>query len=532
MRERRLLLEAEERGKVIFADILAINPDFRGMIEIPGLIDAQPYVHSQTSDGSDYLSTDFNGNRNRHGTIFLSSLNSRLLMDNNTVFYGHHLDTGGMFARLMRYKEAETFKRAPVIVLDGLIGESKWIIFSAHVSEPEPWYSNPVLSMSAYADYIEELQARSLFTTDVEVTANDRIITLSVCDYTYEDMRFLVHARRLRHGEQVPTEVIAEKNLNRKDFQVSNLQPVGAIRSTSTAVAQTPDSGRIYYYQMQNGFIQRYSGNMGDAQGPFRALTHSGISERSFAAAHIRNVAYDYDGGGGARTLYLAIQAVGGEVGINLYTSGLAQGMIRHDGLVTPPGVNARFPALQGAGNENVWLLYSVPGDISSLIYRVLLVDERASGAPELLYTVKGVTDARPLGYFNIAGESLIVWHEAANGFIRSAKPGGDAVYSINDGIEADARVIIFGDRSGHDMRVAVEVKGRMFFTSIDTSSRRVVSTLPDAILPEEDDDPDPDGDDDGTDEDPPEDPAPENPPEDPTPEDPPEDPPSGGDEE
>ena len=474
-RERRLLLEAEERGKIIWAELLEMNPDFRGMIEIPGLIPSQPYVHSKVSGGADYLNTDFHGKRNRHGTVYLSSLNGRLLMDNNSIFFGHHLETGGMFARLMQYKNAETFKKAPVIILDSLMGEFTYIIFSAHVSEPEHWYTSPIIGKQEYADYVEELQARSLFITDVEVTADDRVITLSVCDYTYEDMRFLVHARRLRPGEEVPTEVIAEPNLNRKDFEVSNLQPLGEINLKSTAVAQNPTNGRMFYYQMQAGMIHRYSGNTAEAQGPFRALSRSGVTVNSFAAAHIVNIRNEEDES--SRALYLAIEGVGGHTGvINLYSAGLAQGMIRLEGRISPEGVNARYPALQGSEGGIIWLLYTVPGEESSHIYRVALQGHRVAGEPEFLFTVPGVTDARPVGFNYIDGEMLVIWHEAANGFLRAAKPASGAIYSLNDEIGERARVMPYGDVSGHILRLAVERFGRVFFTSVNITELHPVT--------------------------------------------------------
>jgi len=474
------------------------------MIEIPGLMSPQPYVHSKEADGGDYLSTDFYGNRNRHGTVYLSSLNSRLLMDNNMIFYGHHLQTTGMFGKLMDYKNASTFKKAPVIILDGLIGKSVWIIFSAHVSEPEPWYSSPVIGKQLYADYIEELQARSLFTTNIDVSADDRIITLSVCDYTFEDMRFLVHARRLRPGEEIPTEVIAEKNLNQKSYNVSNLFPIRDISLANTAIAQHPTNHRMFYYQMQDGFINRYSGHTTEAQGPFRAMSHFGITSKSFAAAHIRDI---IDLEEKERSLYLAVQATGGNIGINLYTAGIAQSILRFEGLVTPYGTDARYPALQGAPNHLVWLLYTVVSDSGSHIYRVLLQDEKAEGEPEFLYTVPDVFDARPLGCFRIDGELYIIWHESENGFIRAARPGSSEIYSINDEIALDARVILYGDQTGSIIKMTVERRGR---TSFLTFNLNEINPLSDALTPKDDDD-DPTGDDpydddppDGNDDDPP----------------------------
>ena len=209
-RERRLLLEAEARGMELYADILEINTDFLGLIEIPGVVTRQPYVLSQ--DNSEYLSQDFYGKRNPVGTIFLSKYNDRLMMDNNSTIFGHYSDTGAMFAKLTDYKNAATFAQSPVIVLDSLIGKSVWIVFASHVVESDVWWMTPYNDKDDYAAFLEEIKARSLFITDVDVTVNDRIITLSVCDYSYDDMRFIVHARKLRPGELSPEAVTATAN--------------------------------------------------------------------------------------------------------------------------------------------------------------------------------------------------------------------------------------------------------------------------------------------------------------------------------
>ncbi|MDR2589492.1 MAG: sortase [Oscillospiraceae bacterium] len=462
-RERRLLLEREAEGRIIFADILAINPDFLGMIEIPGLLSPIPYVHE--SDDIDYLNTDFYGNRNRHGTIYMSKYNDRLMMDNNTVFYGHYLTSGGMFTNLHRYKEASAFEKYPIVKLDGLIGESTWIVFAAHVTEPRPWFAVPYFDRTLYAAHLDEIKARSLFITDVDVTTNDRIITLVVCDYTYEDMRFLVHARKLRPGESVPSEVIAVPNPERKDFEVLHQQTLSSVKMTNAAFVQSPMSQRFFFYQFSQGKIDRFSGNSHLVQGPFTVLRNAGIPANGYASALVLNSRGSNET---TRGLYFAVQGMNNEVGITLYTGESAFDAFRLEKRITPDDVDARFPLLQEYGGA-IWLFYSVPGAESSYIYRQRLQNEDIYGDPELVYIVEGITNARPLGYYPFYGTTIFIWHDTDNDRVTVAPLDGESeIYDIFIGFGENSRVILFGTYSGESKRFMRERNGIIVFGTLD----------------------------------------------------------------
>ena len=457
--ERRLLLEEEARGREIFSEILEINEDFLGMIEIPGLVSRQPYVHSK--DNEEYLAIDFNGKRNQNGTIFLNNINDRLMMDNNSIIFGHHTSTGSMFARLGQYKNADTFKKSPVVILDGLIGKSIWIVFAAHVTEPTIWYTQPIEEKDEYAEYLDEIKARSFFNTDVEVTPDDRIITLSVCDYSYENMRFVIHARKLRDGEEIPEEVIATTNRDRKPYTVPNQQALKDIDMSSSTVALNPSSGKLFIYKARAGGVDRYAGDTSHVQGPFRALTNNGVSASNFISVVMLNVREE-DENENVRAAYMAAQGVGGGQGITVFSANFARGIYTEIGVTTPEGVNARYPVLQNSGG--LWMLYSVPGeDGSSDIYRQPLL----GGESEHLVTVRRTEHARPLGLFNINDQRVVIWHNPATGAIDGARAGTRELFSVGS-VSANARVSPYGQLSGTTIRAAVEVRGKLSFTSFD----------------------------------------------------------------
>ncbi|MDR2589493.1 MAG: class B sortase [Oscillospiraceae bacterium] len=457
-RERRLLLEKEAHGKELYSDILDVNPDFLGMIEIPGILARQPYVHS--SDNSDYLNRNFEGNFNRSGTIFLSALNCRLMTDNISVFYGHYTGAAGtMFTNITRYKQAYTFHTNPIIILDGLLGESKWIVFSAHVTEPTMWYKH--YKDDEFVDLIDEIRARSLFDTDVEVTPDDKIITLSVCDYTYENMRFLVHARKLRPDEEAPASVTATVNQNRKDFSIPNLREIEDIDMSAVAFAINPTNNMHFYYQMRAGGVSRFSGDNTEVQGPYNSY-YGGIPASAYAAAIIRNVRTDetLSEEEDARGLHIAVQGYDGILGIHLLSGHSARTTLRYERLLTPSGVDARYPVIQTS--DTVWLLYSVPGDGQTRFFRQHL----NGGNREHVITITDSSTAQFLGYYIIDDAPLVLWFEPTVGWISGAWIGGDS-FGVEP-LSVNARVTLYGGlRDNNSIRALVNRNGNLSFRSI-----------------------------------------------------------------
>jgi sortase B len=219
---QELLAFQEEIGRLRFEPLLEINPDFLGMIFIPGLGIEYPFV--QYVDNNKYLRTNFHGSRSDHGTIFMDYKNDPLLLDYNTVLYGHHMNDRSMFTELVRYRNLNAYAEAPVIVIDSLTGMSIWLVFAAYVCEPDYGYIDTTVYGERFEALLDEIQRRSLFHTNVDVTAEDRIITLSTCVYDFHDARFAVHARLQRDGEDMPV-FEAARNTNQK-------RPEGVIYAT------------------------------------------------------------------------------------------------------------------------------------------------------------------------------------------------------------------------------------------------------------------------------------------------------------
>lgn len=176
---------------VDFDALLEINPDVVAWIYIEGTNINYPVV--QGEDNSYYLTHLLDGTYNGAGTIFLDYRNESDLSDRNSVFYGHHMNNGTMFQQITKYKEQSFYDEHPVCLIMTPNGNYKLEFFAGYVIDmnSQTWKIE-FESDEEYAGWLEEALSRSLFTSTVEPTAQDRVVTFSTCTYEYNDARFVL----------------------------------------------------------------------------------------------------------------------------------------------------------------------------------------------------------------------------------------------------------------------------------------------------------------------------------------------------
>lgn len=187
-------------------EALAVNGDLVGWIDIASGGLSMPVT--QGDDNEYYLKHDFYGKANTNGTVFMDVRNHVYPPDYNTIVYGHNVGDN-MFHILESYKKLEYLKAHPTVSFDTLYEQGEYVIFSvflASTREDQGEVFNYInrLGLKTEAEknaYLGELVDHSLMDTGVEVTAQDRLLTLSTCSYEFEDARTVVVARRLRPGE-------------------------------------------------------------------------------------------------------------------------------------------------------------------------------------------------------------------------------------------------------------------------------------------------------------------------------------------
>lgn len=189
-----------------FDELKNKNQDFKAWITVENTTANYPVMQSKDNDY--YLDYCLDKYIISGGSVFLGSNNSEDFTDKNTTIHAHHMKNGTMFGQLYKYKKKGLFSRQydffnnnKIIYISTRDHTYEYEIFSVYVEKVsnEP-YRNKFDSDDEYLAYLNELKNKSLVQNEdiKSFSAEDKILTLSTCDYSMDDGRELIHAKLIR----------------------------------------------------------------------------------------------------------------------------------------------------------------------------------------------------------------------------------------------------------------------------------------------------------------------------------------------
>ena len=188
------VLPEPENPWVPLVDFDALNEQFPGVvgwITLEGT--AINYPIMQYTDNDYFLTHLPDGTRHRSGSIFMDYRNKSDFSDFNTILYGHMSRTEDMFGVLKHYREQDFYDRNPVMFIHTPYADYQLIIFTVYLVDSA--HEQPRISFEStddYQQYLREIMSRSLVRTNVEMSANYRIVTLATCAYDFANARLVV----------------------------------------------------------------------------------------------------------------------------------------------------------------------------------------------------------------------------------------------------------------------------------------------------------------------------------------------------
>ena len=183
-----------------YAVIFDMNPDVVGWMKIDGTDINYPVM--QTPGRTDYyLHRDFYGNYSGHGCLYAQEDCDVATPSDNVIVYGHHMKDGSMFAGLLDYRKKAFYTEHPVIQFDSLTRHRRYEIFAVFLTTASEGQGFPyhqfinAQTEEKFDDFASQCKALSLYDTGITPVYGDKLLTLSTCEYSQENGRFVVVAR-------------------------------------------------------------------------------------------------------------------------------------------------------------------------------------------------------------------------------------------------------------------------------------------------------------------------------------------------
>ncbi len=186
------------------AELYRLNTDIVGYISAPGVLQMD-YPVMQHPDSKDYyLQKDFYKEYSTHGCLYAKEDCDLVTPSDNITIYGHNMKDGSMFAGLLQYENEDFYKAHPTFTFETLTEKYEYQIIavfktSGYTSEGGYPYHKFVnaASESEFNDFIQAIKDRQFYDTGVTAQYGDKLITLSTCEYTLNNGRFVVVAKRI-----------------------------------------------------------------------------------------------------------------------------------------------------------------------------------------------------------------------------------------------------------------------------------------------------------------------------------------------
>lgn len=180
-----------------FEYLKSINPECVAWISFPVLGIEYPVV--QGNDNSYYLTHSYNNVEAWAGSIFMDYRNLADCSSRHTLIYGHNMQDGSMFAKLLKYDNESFYKKNEgrnyfyIYLEEGVeIYEIYAVVDAAVSSNPIPFSLNPIATYT-FETYEKEIDALQLYDTGVTIAEDSKLVTLLTCQYdSSSDVRHLM----------------------------------------------------------------------------------------------------------------------------------------------------------------------------------------------------------------------------------------------------------------------------------------------------------------------------------------------------
>ena len=182
------------------------NSDIIGWLQIDNSNINYPVL--QGTDNDYYMTHNYKKEYSKEGSLFLDKDYDWNIPSTNLLIYGHNnRGSNSMFTALINYKDEDYYKEHKTIRFTTNQEDAEYEIISVFLSRVyyksekdvfRYYYFINAENEQEFNEYVQNSKEASLY--DIEATAQygDQLLTLSTCEFSQEDGRLAVVARKIK----------------------------------------------------------------------------------------------------------------------------------------------------------------------------------------------------------------------------------------------------------------------------------------------------------------------------------------------
>ncbi len=163
------------------------------------------YPVMQTSNNDYYLEHNYNQDYDKNGSIFMDKDCTPAFPNDNMIIYGHHMKSGKMFGNLNYYAKKDFWEKNKTFTFDTIYETGTYAVmyvFRSRIYSQEEivfkyYQFIDASSADEFDSNMDSMAEMSLYDTGVTATYGDKLITLSTCDSSEAEGRFVVVAKKI-----------------------------------------------------------------------------------------------------------------------------------------------------------------------------------------------------------------------------------------------------------------------------------------------------------------------------------------------
>ena len=184
-----------------YGELFLQNPDMVGWISIAGTTVNYPVMQTP-NDPNFYLKHNFEKAYSDLGVPYVQE-DCSMEDSDNLIIYGHHIKGGKMFGALEDFKSQSFYEEHKTIQFDTLTEHAEYeviAVFKTVAYSPAGFRYYDFVNAEdeeAFNAYVAKCKGLALYDTGVTAEYGDRLITLSTCEYSAQNGRLVVVAKKI-----------------------------------------------------------------------------------------------------------------------------------------------------------------------------------------------------------------------------------------------------------------------------------------------------------------------------------------------